>query len=44
MPLPASGDGRLLGQKPEKNKIKSALTSSRQADPNLKLVTYKKKP
>ena len=43
MPLPASDNGRLLGQKPGQNKIKSALASSHHTDPNFKLVTYKKK-
>jgi hypothetical protein len=41
MPLPASGNGRLLGQKPEQNKIKSTL-ASHHADSNFKNVTYKK--
>jgi hypothetical protein len=42
MPLPASGNGRLLGQKSEQNKIKSTLASSHHADFNFKNVTYKK--
>lgn len=40
MPLPASGNGRLLGQKSGQNKLKSVLASSHHAD--FKLVTYKK--
>jgi hypothetical protein len=42
MPLPASGNDRLLGQKPGQNKIKSTLASSHHADSNFKNVTYKK--
>ncbi|KAL4089313.1 hypothetical protein QTP88_024367 [Uroleucon formosanum] len=33
MPLPASGNGRLLGHKQSQNKIKSKIASSHHSDP-----------
>lgn len=43
MPLPSSGDGRFLGQKPGSNKIKSALASNNHSDSNWDIVDSKKK-
>ncbi|KAL4122125.1 hypothetical protein QTP88_014511 [Uroleucon formosanum] len=42
MPLPASGNGRLLGQKSGQGEVKSALASTHHDDSNFKTVTYKK--
>lgn len=42
MPLPASGNGRLLGQKTGQGKVKSALASTHHDDSNFTSVTYKK--
>jgi len=43
MPLPPSGDGRILGQKPGTSKIKSVTFSARNYDPEWKVDEYKNK-